>query len=550
MILGFSLVIIFVVMLGIYIFSVIHTSNKEANHIVNYELPLLIADEQMALTMANRLSTARGYVLYGGDFKDRFNEYTEKGKHYEEIVRGIYASEEFDNLIKQTVQWREYISDKVFNEYDKGNKEAALENLSKVDAQAREILAGYEKLATDREAIINEREKRIILGGETTLRIVTIVTVLVIVISMAVALITSNMISRPLKTVMERMNAIADGDLSGEPLKTSSRDEIGQLVVATNEMTANTSGLIHQINVISESVSGHSEELTQTTNEVNAASEQIAITMQELASGAETQAMSASDLSSIMGSFTSKVGEANENGERIQQYSNEVLSMTNEGSQLMDSSNEQMAKVNGIVQDAVEKVQGLDVQTQEISKLVSVIQSISDQTNLLALNAAIEAARAGEHGRGFAVVADEVRKLAEQVSVSVTEITDIVNSIQNESGIVAESLIEGYTEVEKGTNQIKTTGETFANISSAITEMADNIKTVSTNLSEIADQSYKMNGSIEEIAAISEESAAGVEQTSAASQQTSSSMEEVAGSSEQLASLAEELNSLVGRFRL
>src|SRR5690625_7272485 len=100
--------------------------------------------------------------------------------------------------------------------------------------------------------------------------------------------------------------------------------------------------------------------------------------------------------------------------------------MTNDGSLLMESSTKQMAIIDQIVHEAVEKVEGLDVHSQQISELVSVIQDIADQTNLLALNAAIEAARAGEHGQGFAVVADEVRKLAEEVSFSVTDITIIV----------------------------------------------------------------------------------------------------------------------------
>src|SRR5690625_5747206 len=118
-----------------------------------------------------------------------------------------------------------------------------------------------------------------------------------------------------------------------------------------------------------------------------------------------TEANSASELSSAMQQFARDVDEANDNGEDIRQTSNEVLNITNEGSQLMNSSKGQMTKIDQIVQDAVQKVQGLDAHSQKISELVSVIKDIADQTNLLALNAAIEAARAGEHGKGFAVVA-------------------------------------------------------------------------------------------------------------------------------------------------
>lgn len=547
---AFTLVIFVVILLGVYNISVVMKSNKEAKNIVENELPLLIANEQMALTMANRISTARGYVLFGGDYRDRFNAYTEQGKQYEEVIRSIHNSKAFDQLIEETVAWRTMIDTTVFDEYDKGNKEVALRNLDASAVKVRQIMADYEEMAKNSEETINKTEQEIMTGGEATLRIVAIVTLLVILFSVAIALFSANTITKPVKLVMERMNRIAQGDLSGKFIETKSKDEVGQLIHATNEMSTNIRQLLNEINIVSESVTGQSEELIQSSDEVNAASHQIAVTMQELAIGIEGEAKSASELAVIMESFTRKVEEANEKGENIQHSSSEVLAMTSEGSQLMKSSNEQMVKIDQIVQEAVRKIQGLDAESQEISKLVVVIKDIANQTNLLALNAAIEAARAGEHGKGFAVVAEEVKKLAEQVTVSITDITDIVTNIQNESSSVAESLLEGYEEVEKGTDQINVTMETFNGISNAVTEMINLTQTVTENLSDIAANSQEMSGSVEEIAAISEESSAAVEQTSASSQQTSSSMEEVAGSSKQLAELAEKLNGLVLQFKL
>lgn len=382
------------------------------------------------------------------------------------------------------------------------------------------------------------------------LTLIMVVIVATLIIGIFIILMFANSIAKPINKVTEQMDHLANGDLTQEPLHLKSKDETGKLANSMNHMQTKLKDIITNVSNTSEMLTGHSEELTQSANEVKAGSEQVATTMQELATGSESQANSASELSSVMGTFTGKVQEANAKGEHIQQSSNDILSMTGEGSQLMQSSNEQMIKIDQIVQEAVKKVQGLDTQSQEITKLVSVIKDIADQTNLLALNAAIEAARAGEHGKGFAVVADEVRKLAEQVSTSVTDITGIVGNIQNESSSVAVSLQDGYKEVEQGTNQIKTTGETFNKISTAVTEMVTNIKMVSSNLSDIAANSQEMNSSIEEIASISEESAAGIEQTSASSEQTSSSMEEVAESSEQLSKLSEELNGLVRQFKL
>lgn len=551
MILGFSFIILLVVFLGIYNSNVMKNVNTTTKNVMDKELPILIADERLAYTMSSRIATARGYLLTGDKSQvDLFNEYTEQGKQYEDIIREFDHSEAFDELIDQTVAWRTSIEEDVFKEFDQGNEEKARENLTKSADIAREIIVGYEDLAETREEHIMEIEADILSSGESTLKVIITVTILVIILSLAVAIVTSNSIVRPLRLVMERMKQIAHGDLSGSPLKTKLRDEIGQLVAATNEMNRSTYDIVNEMNTVSKTVTAQSDELAQAASEVRAGTEQISMTMEELATGAESQANTATDLTSSMSSFTTKVEEANRDGAQVQDASANVLSMTEEGSNLMESSTGQMQSIDRIVHDAVIKVEGLDTHAQEISELVSVIRDIADQTNLLALNAAIEAARAGEHGQGFAVVADEVRKLAEQSSTSVMNITEIVDNIQSESSIVADSLRESYREVESGTEQIVTTGKTFANIQSATTEMAQNIQRVSNNLADISTNSQVMNDSIQDIAAVSEEAAAGVEETTASAQQTTSAMEEVSGNSNDLAKLAEQLNDLVLRFKL
>ncbi|MCZ8532238.1 methyl-accepting chemotaxis protein [Psychrobacillus psychrodurans] len=381
-------------------------------------------------------------------------------------------------------------------------------------------------------------------------KIIFIVIGVTLVVGIIIIWLFANNIANPIKKVVSHMNHLAQGDLTQGELQVNSRDETGQLAIAMNQMQENLVKAMTHISQSSETLSSHSEELTQSANEVKVGTEQIAITMQELALGSESQANSASDLSSIMDSFVSSVVEANENGERIHDSSLEVLKLSNEGKDLMDSSNKQMEKVVQIIKESVGRIQGFEKRTNEIVSLVSVIKDIAGQTNLLALNASIEAARAGEHGKGFAVVADEVKKLAEQVNDSVKDITLIVENTQKDFGQVQEFLNSGYNEVEKGKNQIYLTGETITNISLSVTGMVGSIQTISENLVQISANSQEMNGQVEEIASISQEAAAGVEETAATVEESNSSIEEVAGSAEQLSKLAEELNDIVRQFKI
>ncbi|HZW67834.1 MAG TPA: methyl-accepting chemotaxis protein [Pseudogracilibacillus sp.] len=380
--------------------------------------------------------------------------------------------------------------------------------------------------------------------------LICIVTLSSIAIGIIFAILLARRITRPINAVVTQLQTIAEGDLSLEKLTIDSKDETGQLAQALNNMQDGLRNIVGNLHTASVNMASQSEELTQAAHEVTEGAEQVSSTMQELASGAEVQANRSSDISNMMGSFVSQIESMYENGENIQQSSSQVIQLTDEGRQLMNTSTEQMHKIDDIVHEAVNKVEGLDRHSQEISELVLMIQDIAEQTNLLALNAAIEAARAGEHGQGFAVVADEVRKLAEESSSSVVHITNIVDRIQEESSNVASSLRAGYSEVEQGTTHILTTEKTLTEINTAVNDMVSRISEIVNNLNTIVDDSQQMNDHIEDIAAVSEESAAGIEETTATTQQAGSTMHEVAMSSEQLSKLAEDLSSLVEQFKI
>lgn len=531
---------------------------KKTTESYNYLVGSVSDLKAITITLQNEISQEigqyRAFMLFGDErYRDDFNQTGATINEYVEIGKRLSATQEskgrFDTIAEINGQLQQVtIPIMALAETD---KQAAIERAKNeihplADKMVDEMNSTYKWL----QGISDQEQERIQNDAQSSSTRAFIMSLIVAIISGIIGVFLSYRISNPIRMVMNHMDIIAQGDLSKEPLQSKSEDEIGKLVESTNKMAHNMRDLLMQINRVSETVSSQSEELTQSANEVLNGTEQVAVTMQQIAAGSEAQATISSNLSTSMTSFSTKIQEANKSGEQIQEKTNTVIDKTSEGSRLMESSTTQMNTINQIVLESVQKVENLNQHSKNISNLIVVIKEIADQTNLLALNAAIEAARAGEHGKGFSVVADEVRKLAEQTANSLTDITTIVNSMQNDVLVVTDSLKNGYKEVEQGTSQIKMTQSTFNEINNSITEMIHNVESISKTFADIAANSKEMDSSIQEIAATAEESAAGIEQTAASVQQTSSSMEEVSRSSNDLSKLAEELNGMIRKFQL
>ena len=548
---AFLLLIVLVVCFNTYTYISNSKMEKQAEDLVKEDLIVLMASKNLALSVNVRLSAALSYVVSGNEkYIETFNEHRKIAEESNSIMEKYDKNPEREELVEMAREWSNRVNTEVFDVYKKGDKELAIKNLTATNDLVTEVRDGYEKLANTRSAEITKVGENVVSTSLNNKTIGLIVSIVLTIVGILIAIITASKISKPITIVSKRMSELANGNLQHELLPITNQDEIGQLMLSANEMNEKLRQTISSIHTVSETVAASSEELAQSSNEVQTGTEQITVTMQELASGTETQASTAGDLAETMASFQHSIHETTQEGIELKEHSDHVQNLTTTGKDLMVQSTQQMAAINEIVLDSVKKVEGLNVQSAEISKLVSVIDDISNQTNLLALNAAIEAARAGEHGKGFAVVADEVRKLAEQVQFSVTDISTIVNRIQGETGNVTTALQSGYEEVKRGTAQLDQTNETFEQISVAVEDMILNINTISGNLNKVAHSSKSINAAIDEMASISQESAAGVEQTTATVEETAATMEEISKSANQLAGMAEELNSQLQQFKI
>ncbi|QPR68982.1 HAMP domain-containing protein [Lysinibacillus macroides] len=368
-------------------------------------------------------------------------------------------------------------------------------------------------------------------------------------VSMIVVYSLSYYLVAPLKKLAQQVHKMGEGDLS-IAIHTDRSDEIGTLTTAFQKMTHHLKQVIQGIHQHSSNLSAMSSHQFGQMEEIKRGNDIVEKTMTDLALGSEEQAATTVDLSEMMKDFTTQIDDANQKGTMLHTESVDVLALTEQGFTHIIEAEKQITILYKSVEESVEQVKTLDHQSKDISSLVQVIEGIAEQTNLLALNAAIEAARAGQHGKGFAIVADEVRKLAEEVKSSIGDITAIVSGIQEKSSEVVKTLELGYEQADKGTNTLKETGETFQRIYKAVEQMQQQIQGIAYDVRSISERGSHMNDAIENVAAVTEEAQAGVENTSALMQKSNIAMADIVHNSEELVKIADELNQSVAKFKL
>lgn len=551
---GYLVLVAIMAGIGAYTYVGMQRVMAEYRLIVDEDHPYLLAIKEINTEVTAQLAAQRAFLLTG-DAQYALRAELDGNKVKQAINKAMELAKEKEekNLLNQVENIHSSLNDvqaEVFEIYNQGAQNQAVQiALVDLDATQKRLGANFNILQGINERRVDEARQNANTAAKKALMVTLVLVALGTAIGIILGTILAKQSVRSLKGLATAADRISAGDLTTQ-VQAKGRDEVAHLARSFQVMVGELGKIIAGVRESVLTVSHHAEQLSTSAEETTRATEQIASSIQEVAEGAGQQVQETADMAAVVEQMAAAMDQIANNAQLVALSSQESAVLAEQGSVAIKDV---IAQNNVVSQSMVrlsQLITELGQRSAEIGQIVEVITGIADQTNLLALNAAIEAARAGEQGKGFAVVADEVRKLAEQAAQAAKQIALLVDRTQHDTERAIETMKAGSTEVASGSQLLESAQAILEKIFAAVGQVAEQIQEVSAASEEMAANTDRVVGGAKNISVIAESTSAGTENIAAATQEQTATMEEIAAAAQMLTELAYNLEQAVARFKL
>ncbi len=484
-----------------------------------------------------------------GSRADKFNNYISS---YKKMKLDTFENDKINEMEGNLNKYRDGRKKVLDLAIQNKNSEAYELYKKDVDPSVEAFMKNMIELGDHNKEVAQEINKKnqanFVFAVKIFIGIVSLAAIIIILLGWTI----TNRITKRLNDFVVFIGELSKGNFSKKIPEVNLQDksEFGLVSNALDAMTKNIIDLIRQLTHTSEQLLLSSEELTASTEQSADASNLVADSVTDVAQGADKQSLLSTTTSESVEKMSNEIYNVSQNTNLVSELTDKTTISVNEGEKAIDRSIGQMKIIEQKTDDTSNIICDLENKSKKIGQIIEVIESISSQTNLLALNAAIESSRAGEAGRSFSVVADEIRKLAEQSQSATEEITTIINDVQSKTKSAVMFMNESKKEVDTGTDVVNIAGKSFSEILKMVREISNQIHNVSNSINAITNEAKASVISINDIKNISVQVADETQTISAAAEQQSASIYEIAESSKTLSKMSEDLSNVIRKFEI
>ncbi|MBC9782992.1 methyl-accepting chemotaxis protein [Heliobacterium chlorum] len=524
----------------------------------DHSIPLLVSAEKLTSNTHLEVASLMGYLAFGKtEMIEQFKQASEENHRLIEEMNKMESTEEERNHIRNISArlsvYEKVASEEIIPAYQRGDRSALSQGLNKSYPMIPGVIEAVDSLKELGEKRMGTDIDRSQERAHQAIQLSWILALIAAGLSIVAALLLSNGITRPLRKLAESARLVAEGDLT-QKVEVHSGDEIEDLGHSFNRMVDELRTLLEKVQHTSKQLAAISTEIGASTEETTKTVERVASAMNAVSEGTTEQVQLVDKAFDDVAKMSAATHEITAIVYRAGQASRKTMELAQSGSEAVDHTVGKMQEIRDAVGHTAQVIKGLADKSQAIGQIVEAITGIAGQTNLLALNAAIEAARAGEQGRGFAVVADEVRKLAEESAQSAEQIRHLIGEIRAEMDRAVEAMSRGTGKVAEGTTVATKTGEAFQQITQSLRETNELIE----EIGEAAEQQavgsseqliVSVVAAVEQIKKLADVNAGSSQEVAAATEEQTAAMEEINGTVQHVSQIAGQLAAALQQFR-